>query len=108
MLAHTQECSDDVKDILVLYHCHFFATFVAITTTLICSRRGGLGCVELQLSNVQNCREDLADVSNFVSREFQFAQGSLEVLEAFRVVDADLQLGRVSEVSPSLLTAGEG
>ncbi len=45
----------------------------------------------------------LADLGDFAPRELQLAQGRLEELEALCVVDADLELGRVTQVSPSLL-----
>lgn len=41
-------------------------------------------------------------MSDLLAWEFQLAQSGLEMLETFRIVDADLHLGRVSKISPSL------
>jgi hypothetical protein len=64
--------------------------------------------VELKLPDVQDGSEDLANVSNLIARKFQLAQCSLEVLEAFGVVDANFKLRGMSQVSPSLLAGSHG
>lgn len=54
---------------------------------------------------MQDGSEDLADLGNVAARELELLQGVLEEGEAFGVVDANLELGRVAKVLPPLCAA---
>jgi hypothetical protein len=59
---------------------------------------------EFQLANVQDSRHNLADSGNILFGELKPSKGSLELLKAPSVVDANSQLGWMAEISPPLLT----
>jgi hypothetical protein len=76
---------------------------VGEAAAIVASDGGARGGLELELADVQDAGQDLADLGNLAAGELELAQGRLEELEALGVVDADLELGRVAQVPPAAL-----
>ncbi|KAI6776064.1 hypothetical protein HG530_000009 [Fusarium avenaceum] len=67
--AHAEESGNNAKNILVLNRSDGGTTLVGETTTVVASSTGLTGRLELELANVKNTGENLADLSNFSTRK---------------------------------------
>ncbi len=102
--ADAQEGGDNAENILVLDGGGSLGALVGETAAVVARHGGARGGLELELANVQDAGQDLADLGNLAAGELELAQGRLEELEALGVVDADLELGRVAQIPPAALS----
>lgn len=102
---YAEERSNNGKDILVLDSGERVGTFVGEATAVSASGTGVTGALEFKLANVENSSKHLANLGNVIARKLELLEGRLEELEAFGIIDTDLELGWVTKVLP---TGGAG
>jgi hypothetical protein len=73
------------------------------TAAVVASNGGARRSLELELAYVEDTGQDLANLGDLAPGKLQLPQGCFEELKALGVVDADFELGRVTEVPPPLL-----
>lgn len=103
-----EEGSDNGKNLLVLDSGKGVAALVREATTVATNGAGVVGRLEVELTDVENGSEDLADLGNVIAGELELLESSLEELKALGIVDADLELGGVAEILPASGTADGG
>lgn len=92
MRTNPEEGGNDCQNILVLDRGDSLGTLMRKAAAIVTGYRRAGCCLELQLTNVKNASQDLANLGNLTPRELELPQSRLEQLKTLGVVDADLQL----------------